>query len=256
MRKWTRGEALLALFAYCQVPFNKASNSNPIIIRVAKAINRTPAAVKMKIGNFGSFDPHLKSKGIVGLSGTSQMDKAVWNEFYGRWDSLALEAQKLLLEIENASQRSLDEKEILFPEGYEIDVIAKHRINQDFFRYSVLSSYNTTCCITGITCPQLLEAAHIITWCEDSALRTNPTNGLCLNALCHRAFDNFLISIKPDYTLSLSSSFINGLQDHNLKKYFLNKNQKQIMLPDRFLPNPEYLGTHFKKFAERNEIII
>lgn len=255
MRKWTREEALLALYAYCQIPFNKASNCNPIIVRIANAIKRTPAAVKMKIGNFGSFDPYLRSKGIVGLSGTSQIDKAVWNEFYGQWDRLSVEAEKLLLYFESTYD-GIGENEILYPEGYEIDVVTRTRINQDFFRHSVLSSYNNTCCITKISCPQLLEAAHIIAWNEDPVLRTNPTNGLCLNPLCHKAFDKFLISISPDYTLYLSSFFINSLEDDSLRRYFMEKEQNPIILPDRFLPNPEYLNIHFNKFVEQNEITI
>ena len=84
MRNWSKEETILALDAYCKVPFNKASNSNPIIVEVATLIGRTPASVKMKIGNFGSFDPVLKSKGIVGLGNTSKLDKEVWDEYSNR----------------------------------------------------------------------------------------------------------------------------------------------------------------------------
>lgn len=50
IRKWTIDEVTLALYAYCHVPFNKANNTNPWIVKIANLISRTPAAVKMKIG--------------------------------------------------------------------------------------------------------------------------------------------------------------------------------------------------------------
>lgn len=76
-KNWTFDEVTLALYAYCHVPFNKANNSNSWIVKIANLIRRTPAAVKMKIGNLGAFDPELRSRGITGLTRTSMIDKMV-----------------------------------------------------------------------------------------------------------------------------------------------------------------------------------
>lgn len=246
-RRWTREEAILALLAYCQVPFNKASNSHPWVIRIANAINRTPAAVKMKIGNFGAFDPSLKERGIVGLSGYSKTDEAVWNEFYGKWDVLLSEAINLL----NLYESNLtNDPDLLtqFPTGKEIITISKQRVNQVFFRNTVLSSYNTHCCISSISSPILLEAAHVMPWSENESLRTDPSNGLCLNSLFHKAYDNFLFSITPTYTIDFSRRFFEVVKNPYLHEFLESKQGTQIMLPDKFLPNPVFLEEHYLRY--------
>lgn len=98
MNKWTYEEVLLALYAYVHVPFNEASNKHPWIVKIAKVIGRSPAAVKMKIGNFGSLDPKLKSSNISGLTNISKLDELVWNEYFNRWDDLKRDAEKLIFE--------------------------------------------------------------------------------------------------------------------------------------------------------------
>ncbi len=93
---WTREQTIVALNLYCKIPFNRVSSNHPDIIRIAKIIGRTPNSVKMKIGNFGSFDPELKKRGIVGLGNTSKLDNAVWIEFNRDWDNLAYESELLI----------------------------------------------------------------------------------------------------------------------------------------------------------------
>ena len=245
-QNWTRDEEILALYAYCHVPFNKASNTNDWIVRIAKLIGRTPAAVKMKIGNLGAFDPQLKAKGIIGLTSTSRLDKEIWNEYYGHWDKLAYDAELLLAKFENRKIEEILE----LPAGEEVLAQAKRRINQSFFRSAVLSSYNNTCCISGITNPCLLEACHIVAWSEDAALRTNPKNGLCLNPTFHKAYDNLLISITPDYILKVSESFIVSTSETSFADYLKSRNDCKIIIPDRFMPSPEYLEQHYNKYIK------
>lgn len=63
-RKWSKDETVLALALYCKIPFGKISKSHPQVIELAKLLGRTPAAVSMKMGNFGRFDEELAQKGI------------------------------------------------------------------------------------------------------------------------------------------------------------------------------------------------
>lgn len=246
--KWTREEEILALYAYCHVPFNKASNTNPYIMRIANLIGRTPASVKMKIGNLGAFDPQLKAKGIVGLTGTSKLDKEIWEEYYGHWDRLAYDAEVLIALKEN---RNIEDAWSI-PRGEETTTVVKRRINQSFFRSAVLSSYNNTCCITGLTNPNLLEACHIVAWSEDEALRTNPMNGLCLNPTFHKAYDKLLISITPDYILKISDSFIESASEKAIESYLRKKNNTKIILPERFVPKPAFLEKHYNSYLNVN----
>lgn len=71
---WTREQEIVVFNLYCKIPFAKAVSTNPDIIKTAKIIGRTPNSVKMKIGNFGSFDPELKKRGIKGLINTTILD--------------------------------------------------------------------------------------------------------------------------------------------------------------------------------------
>lgn len=86
----------MALNLYCKIPFNKVSLNHSDIIRIAKIIDRSTNSVKMKIGNFGSFDLELKKRGIVGLANASKLDEIVWNEFNNNWENLAFESEVLI----------------------------------------------------------------------------------------------------------------------------------------------------------------
>lgn len=62
---WTREQLIVALNVYCKIPFKNSSARHPMVQEYAKIIGRTPAALNLKIGNLGSFDPVLREKGIV-----------------------------------------------------------------------------------------------------------------------------------------------------------------------------------------------
>lgn len=248
MTKWTKDECILALYAYCHVPFNKATNSNPWIVKIANVLGRKVTAVKMKIGNFGAFDPALKAHGIVGLANVSKMDKEVWDEYYGHWDRLAYDAERILSESSNGSLSNLKD----LPKGVDEYQRAKRRINQDFFRASVLASYDNKCCVSGIIEPDLIEAAHIVSWADDESLRTNPTNGLCLNPLFHKAYDKFLVSITADYKIVLSDRFLESVEDETTHHYLESLQHREIFLPNRFWPDKDNLAKHYDAFRKAN----
>lgn len=202
--KWTREQTIIAFNLYCKIPFNRVSSTHPEIVRISKVIERSPNSVKMKIGNFGSFDPELKRRGIVGLSNTSKLDEEIWNEFNGDWEKLAYESEILLSQLLNQPIEAILDNETddielsKLPEGKEKQQIVKTRVNQNFFRKMILSSYDNKCCITRLSLPKLLVASHIIPWSEDIQNRMNPRNGLCLNALHDKAFDDGYMSISDE----------------------------------------------------------
>lgn len=249
---WTREHEIVALDLYCRIPFQKANNSNKDIQNLARLLGRTANSVKMKIGNFGAFDPELKRLGIVGLSGTSALDKAIWDEYFGHWDKLAYDARVLLAELNNKTIEEIDSIDALeIPAGVERERVVKQRINQAFFRTAVLSSYSMRCCITGLAEPQLLEAAHIMSWASDDENRTNPSNGLCMNALMHRAYDRMLISVTPDYTICISDHLLEDESKNERQADFFHKvNGQRIIKPNRFLPNPDFLALHYEAYQK------
>ena len=79
-RLWTREEAIIVFNLYCKIPFRQSSKNHPEVIRIANLIGRSPSAVNMKIGNFGSFDATLRERGIVGLTNASKLDAQIWAE--------------------------------------------------------------------------------------------------------------------------------------------------------------------------------
>lgn len=243
---WTREQTIVALNLYCKIPFNRVSSNHPEIIRIANIIGRKPNAVKMKIGNFGSFDPELKERGIVGLGNTSKMDEIVWNEFNSNWDNLAYESELLISQfskqpIERVSDINLDG----LPQGKEREAIIKQRVNQSFFRSTVLSSYYSKCCVTGLSISDFLVASHIIPWSQNTEHRLNPRNGLCLNSIHDRAFDRGFITITPEFNVKVSKVFGDFEKEKAVQDFFLKFENQRIHLPDKFFPSKEFLDYHY-----------
>lgn len=115
----------------------------------------------MKIGNFGSFDENLKTKGMVGLTNASKLDRDIWNEYINNWDKLSYQSELLIADLEKRKILNLNNTLETIPSGIDKEVFTTQRINQNFFRTTILASYNSKCCITGISIPDLLIASHI-----------------------------------------------------------------------------------------------
>ncbi len=252
MTPWTREETIVAFNLYCKIPFKNSSKSHPTIIQYAKILGRTPSALNMKIGNIGRLDPDLREQGITGLTHGAKMEVEIWNEFSDHPEALAYESEKI---IANLLGKTVEENLQLdlhtLPQGKEREVVVKQRINQSFFREAVLSSYNHTCCISGVGNPTLLEACHIVDWAEDVANRTNPKNGLCLNPFFHKAYDKFLIAISPDLKISISDELLQNVHNDRFESYLQGINGEKITMPDKFMPDRNLLQIHYEKYINR-----
>src|SRR5690606_10015846 len=121
------------------------------------------------------------------------------------------------------------------------------RVNQSFFRRSVLAAYNNTCCITGIRQPEVLIAGHIRPWGIDEKNRMNPQNGVAMNALHDRAFETGLITISPDFRIRVSSILKGQSKLQTVREYFLEYENKPIILPTKFIPDTDFLEYHNKE---------
>jgi putative restriction endonuclease len=249
---WTRNELILAFNLYCKVPFSKINANYPPVKELSAIIGRSNNAVAMKLANFARLDPELQARGIKGLKGGGKGEQPIWDEFNHNWDALAYQSELLLASYIGKSIEEITAIDTFdLPEGKEREAIVKIRVNQSFFRKSVLASYDNRCCITGINIPALLVAGHIIPWSTDKLNRVNPSNGLCLNALHDKAFDQGLITITPDFIIQLSNELLVNIGKTGTEDYFAPFEQKKIVLPQKFLPNREFLEYHntvvFKK---------
>ncbi|HRH49859.1 MAG TPA: HNH endonuclease signature motif containing protein [Panacibacter sp.] len=244
---WTRDELVLAINLYCKMPFGKMHGRNPDIIQLANLIGRSPSSIALKLGNFASFDPTLKERGIKGASNASKLDKQIWDEFYNNWDIALIESEKLLAKVKHTTIEKLNDVDLVdfSKEGLNKKRIVNTRVNQSIFRTVVLATYNNTCCITGISNKELLIASHIVPWSKDEKNRLNPMNGLCLNALHDKAFDAGLITINAeDYKIKISSKLQKKNASEIINTNFIKLEGKLIHLPDKFLPSKEQLKIH------------
>lgn len=242
---WTRNELILAVNLYCKLPFGRLHRLNPEVINLANLIGRTPSSVAYKLVNFASLDPHLHARGIKGASNVSKLDKEIWNEFFDNWDVLPYESEKLLASLEHTTVERLNHipENELPRTGRTREQVVHVRVNQSFFRSSVLAAYNNTCCITGIQQVEFLIAGHIKPWSIDEKNRLNPQNGIAINALHDKAFENGFITITTDYKVKVSRLLLET-RNQQTSEFFGKFNGQPIILPSRFFPDVEFLKYH------------
>lgn len=245
-RDWSRDELILAFNLYCKTPFGRIHNRNPEIISLAKNLRRTSSAVSWKLANFARLDPSLSLRSIKGAAHGGKLEISIWNEFSGDWEKLGYESELLLAKLTGKRIEEIADidGETLPPEGKEREAIVRLRVNQNFFRSSVLAAYGCKCCISGIRSPELLTASHIVPWSFDKKNRLNPRNGLCLSALHDRAFDRGLLTILPNLTVSIASELKKARKNLATQQFFLQYDGTKITLPDRFVPDLELIRFH------------
>lgn len=247
---WSKDQLKLAFHLYCQLSFGKMHSRNPEVVELSNLIGRSANALAMKLVNFASLDPSITGTGRKGLSGVSKLDREVWAEFNQDWERLAVECEYLKLHLMGNRSEEMKgealESEAVFEEDFAGEtrrVLTEQRIKQQFFRRSVLSSYKSKCCISGLSDARLLVASHIVPWGKDKQNRLNPCNGLCLSAIHDRAFDRGLFTIDANYRVLLSSQILSSEEDF-LKVVFHEINGRSIKLPDKFLPDARFLTFH------------
>ena len=246
-RLWTRDETILCINLYCRIPFGKMHRNTKEVIELSELVKRSPSSIALKLGNFASFDPTLKARGIGGLPNASKLDAEIWKEFYNNWDARLIESEKLLAKAKHTTIEKLNQIDLtnLPTEGKEKERVVKVRVNQCVFRKIILATYNNQCCITGITNTDLLVASHIMEWSKDEKNRLNPMNGLSLNALHDRAFEKGLITIDADnYRIKISPKLKTKNILPSMQQNFFDFEGKEIILPDKFLPDREFLKVH------------
>ncbi|MEI6206333.1 MAG: HNH endonuclease [Desulfuromonadales bacterium] len=118
------------------------------------------------------------------------------------------------------------------------------------FRKIVVTTYDHRCTLCGIriVTPDghtVVEAAHIIPWCESK--NDDIRNGMALCRLCHWGFDEGMLGVSKSYMVITSSSI-------NLTPNFAGPLQalsgRRIISPsdEALLPALEYLSEHRNKW--------
>lgn len=246
-RLWTREEYILAFNLYLTIDFGKTHTRNPRINDLAKLINRTPASIVMRLGNFASVDPLHTERGVGGLKNAGKQTQIIWDEFFNNRENLVFESEQILAQKQ---QVTIEEKynDILFDvkdlKGETKIRAVKTRVNQSVFRQMVMVNYSSKCAITGMDIPDLLFASHILPWSKHENERLNPENGICLSALYDRAFDKGYIGFDRDYKVLLSTSLKSKKGSDYYTRYFAPIENSLLIRPVKYLPKIEFLEFH------------
>jgi len=244
---WTKDELIVAFNLYLKLPFGKMHSRNPEIIHLASVMGRTANSIALRLVNFASVDPYHQNRGVVGMKGGAKQVQPIWDEFFQNREALIFESERILADKENQTIENKYKElftDIANLKGETRLREVKTRVNQSFFRKLIMVSYDYTCCITGIKQPDLLIASHIRPWGIDVENRLNPCNGLALNALHDKAFDNGLITITTDYHIKISSILLKQKQHNEVNEYFARYDNKKINLPQKYNPDVEFLKYH------------
>lgn len=167
-RRWTRDELLIALNLYHKLTFGQFTSRNPVIVAVANKLGRKPGGLSMKLCNLASFDPALKMRGIKGLTGASDLDEEMWNEFHASLAETAPASEvafRALFDADDANEVEVAPKKgvrvLKLPTGStETKATVKVRRGQEYFRQAVLNNFAGQCGVTGLA--QDKSAAHSI----------------------------------------------------------------------------------------------
>jgi putative restriction endonuclease len=125
----------------------------------------------------------------------------------------------------------------------------KTRLYQGRFRGLVLPAYSERCAICRLHEPRLLDAAHI----ESDASPTGAAaiaNGVSLCTIHHRAFDQDLVGISPDYEVRVARRLLEE-EDGPMLDLLKQFHRSDLHVPARTAQRPdrERLAARFERFA-------
>ena len=253
-RIWSRDEFILVMNLYTKIRYGQFNAKNSEVIKLAQLLKRTPGAVAYKLVHFSGLDPYHKNRGLKGLANPGNNAIKIYNEFRNNWDDMLYESEILLAKYKNETieEALLDIQEIKKlnadilsgKEGIDIQRLIKTRINQSLFRKVIINNYSNTCAVCGLNIESLLVASHIIKWSENQTQRLNPENGLCLCSIHDKAFEVGYIGIQNNYKIILSKKLTHIKDSETFKALFKRHEDKSIILPDKFYPNPSFLDQH------------
>ena len=109
------------------------------------------------------------------------------------------------------------------------------------FRATVISRHDSTCPVSGVDHPGLLDVAHVLSWSEYPAHRADLSNVLPLSKTHHAAFDRELFTIDQDYRIQVNPSF--ETRSELLQRTIIEQDGERVALLDESL-NSEYLAEH------------
>ena len=261
-KNWTRDELLVLLNVYHKLTFGQLHARQPVIIDLARKLDRGANSVAMKLCNLASLDPALQLRGIRGLPGASALDRSIWNDFHADLNEAVPASEEALRKLFKAGATA--DLEVLPKVGIrtrkrpnvestEILATVKQRRGQEYFRDAVLNNFGGCCGVTGLALRELLTASHILPWSSHPAERLNVRNGLSLSRLHDAAFDRGLITFDDDLRLLLSPRLKAEINQRSVAENFVAYAGEVLQIPnDAALPDASFLARHRTDIFRKN----
>jgi putative restriction endonuclease len=123
------------------------------------------------------------------------------------------------------------------------------RLHQARFRGLVLTAYRDRCSICRLHESRLLDATHIVAEADPEGVAA-VRNGLALCTIHHRAYDQDLVGISPDYRVHVARRLLD--EDDGPMLDLLKRAQGvPIVLPNatRSHPDRDLLSRRFERFS-------
>ena len=205
------------------------------------------ASFKKCLGSYNTYISEEKKIGAILLSDVVCFDE----QYYVDLDLIGVEWSNNIVKYKKYDQEDTilsniieHNAEIDIPSFVLISQTAKKkkasdlslREGQSAFRQKIASVYGYKCCITGESCPELLEAAHIQPYISKDS--NHVQNGMLLRVDFHRLFDSGLLAIDEDYCVKISDL----LKSSYYKKY----DGCKILLPSNECYYPSKMALRLK----------
>jgi putative restriction endonuclease len=117
------------------------------------------------------------------------------------------------------------------------ETIVRTRLHQRPFRDRVLLAYGSQCALCRLRHAPLLDAAHIK---EDSdGGEPIVPNGVAMCAIHHRAFDAFVLAVRPDYTVEIRKDVLAEHDGPTLQHALQGLHGELILLPKHRAERPD-----------------
>ncbi len=126
--------------------------------------------------------------------------------------------------------------------------VVRRRLHQPMFRRRVLAAYRTQCALCRLRHGELLDAAHI----KEDSDGGEPVvpNGIAMCAIHHRAFDSFVLGVRPDYVIEVRRDVLDEVDGPTLQHALQGVHGSSLLVPSRrsARPDAELLEARYERF--------
>ena len=150
--------------------------------------------------------------------------------------------------MRNGWSRGLADASPFNPSRRYAEATVRIRLHQRPFRDRVLLAYDSQCALCRLRHRRLLDAAHI----KEDSEGGEPVvpNGVAMCAIHHRAFDAFVLAVRPDYRVEIRQDVLAEIDGPTLQHALQGLHGSVITLPRRRAEKPsrDLLEERYERF--------